>query len=74
MLKMYLHVQTSMLCITSYYQIFGNFEPKITIKLSKNIFSIFQKNVRHIIYHKLRGYEVSTLFTFQPYARKIVNF
>ena len=37
MLKMYLHVQASMLCITGYYEIFENFEPKIT----KIIISIF---------------------------------
>ena len=37
MLKMYLHVQASVLCITGYYQIFENFEPKIT----KIIISIF---------------------------------
>ena len=51
MLKMHLHVQASMLCITGYYEMFENFEPKITIKLSKkNIISIFQKNLCMLYY------------------------
>ena len=50
MLKMHLHVQASMLCITGYYEMFGNFEPKITIKLSKKIYNFhFPKKPMYVI-------------------------
>ena len=50
MLKMYLHVQASMLCITGYSQMFENFEPKITIKLSKKYHFIFLKKFYKLYY------------------------